>query len=45
MMTPEERNNKTAYPEDAKIKKCDVFVDLGDFIKEYDRAWTEIKAK
>ncbi|KGM98013.1 spermidine/putrescine ABC transporter substrate-binding protein [Clostridium novyi A str. 4552] len=45
MMTPEERNNKTAYPEDSKIKKCDVFVDLGDFIKEYDRAWTEIKAK
>ncbi|WP_423219560.1 ABC transporter substrate-binding protein [Clostridium novyi] len=45
MMTPAERNNKTAYPEDAKIKKCDVFVDLGDFIKEYDRAWTEIKAK
>lgn len=45
MMTPEERNNKTAYPEDAKIKKCEVFVDLGNFIKEYDRAWTEIKAK
>lgn len=45
MLDPEIKNNKAAYPEDDKINKCEVFIDLGDFIKDYDRAWTEIKVK
>ncbi|CAG7839511.1 Spermidine/putrescine-binding periplasmic protein [Clostridium haemolyticum] len=45
MLDDEIKNNKAAYPEYEKIKKCEVFIDLGDFIKDYDRAWTEIKVK
>nr|WP_269205797.1 spermidine/putrescine ABC transporter substrate-binding protein [Clostridium botulinum] len=45
MLDPETKNDKAAYPEDEKLKKCEVFIDLGDFIKDYDRAWTEIKVK
>lgn len=32
-----------AYPSDEIIKKSEVFMDLGDFLKEYNRVWTEIK--
>lgn len=39
------RNNKAAYPDDALLKKCEVFIDLGENIKTYDKAWTEIIAK
>lgn len=42
---PEEiKNDKTAYPDAEAIKDSEVFVDLGDFIKNYDKAWTEVKA-
>lgn len=34
-----------AYPEEALLEKFEIFVDPGDFIAEYDRIWTEIKAK
>ncbi len=33
-----------AYPTDDQIKGCEVFEDLADSIKEYDRIWTEISA-
>ncbi|KEI06130.1 spermidine/putrescine ABC transporter substrate-binding protein [Clostridium botulinum] len=45
MLDSETKNDKAAYPEYEKLKKCEVFIDLGDFIKDYDRAWTEIKVK
>lgn len=45
MLKPEKRDNKVAYPDEKVLKNCEVFVDLGDFITEYDRAWTEIKAQ
>ncbi|MCY6354630.1 ABC transporter substrate-binding protein [Clostridium sp. ZS2-4] len=45
MLDEEVKNDKTAYPDDEILKKCEVFVDLGDNIKLYDKAWTEIKAK
>lgn len=32
-----------AYPSDEIIRKSEVFMDLGDFLKEYNRVWTEIK--
>lgn len=38
-------NDRTAYPTDEELEKCEVFVSLSDFVKEYDRIWTEIKAK
>ncbi|CAM2931830.1 spermidine/putrescine ABC transporter substrate-binding protein [Hathewaya histolytica] len=37
--------NPTAYPSDEVIKKSEVFIDLGNFIKEYDKVWTNVKAK
>lgn len=40
----ETKNDKTAYPDDAVIKRCEVYKDLSDMLKEYDRIWTEVKA-
>ncbi|MDW7660104.1 MAG: spermidine/putrescine ABC transporter substrate-binding protein [Bacillota bacterium] len=33
-----------AYPEDEWIENYEIFNDPGDFILEYDRIWTEVKA-
>ncbi|MEF9952742.1 MAG: extracellular solute-binding protein [Clostridium sp.] len=38
------REDKTAYPSDEIIKKCEAYQDLGDKIALYDRLWTEVKA-
>jgi len=44
-LLPEEiRNSKAAYPDREILKNCEVFVDLGENTKLYDRIWTEIKA-
>lgn len=40
----ETRNDKTAYPDDEIIKRCEIYKDLSDMLKEYDRIWTEVKA-
>ncbi|WP_101773063.1 ABC transporter substrate-binding protein [Peptostreptococcus faecalis] len=41
---PEEmRNSPSAYPSDEILKKCEAFLDLGENIKKYDRAWMEMK--
>ncbi|NLY75953.1 MAG: ABC transporter substrate-binding protein [Firmicutes bacterium] len=39
------RNNRTAYPPAEDLKNCEVFIDLGSALKDYDRIWTEIKAQ
>jgi len=44
-LAPEARTNPVAYPDKSSLENCEVFLDLGDFVKEYDRVWTEIKAK
>mgnify|MGYP000848853642 FL=1 len=36
------QNDKVAYPDEETINNCEIFTDLGDFVKEYDRIWTEI---
>ena len=33
-----------AYPDEALLENFEIFSDPGDFILEYDRIWTEIKA-
>lgn len=33
-----------AYPDEALLENFEIFSDPGDFINEYDRIWTEIKA-
>ncbi len=44
MLDEEIRNDKVAYPTNDIINNCEVFSDPGDFLKEYDRVWTEFKA-
>lgn len=34
-----------AYPDEALLENFEIFSDPGTFITEYDRVWTEIKAK
>lgn len=34
-----------AYPDLKLLENFEIFSDPGDFITEYDRIWTEIKAK
>ena len=44
-LLPEEvKENELAYPKGNIFEKGEVFIDLGEFTSEYDRAWTEIKA-
>jgi spermidine/putrescine transport system substrate-binding protein len=38
-------NDRAAYPTEEDLKNCEVFEDLADTIKDYDRIWTEVKAK
>jgi spermidine/putrescine transport system substrate-binding protein len=44
-LDPELTSDRTAYPTEEDVKNCEVFEDLSDTIKEYDRIWTEIMAK
>jgi len=30
------------WPDDETLDRCEIFYDLGDFIKEYEKAWNEI---
>lgn len=44
-MLPEEvQNDPAAYPNHEDIANAEVFVSLGETLREYDRIWTEIKA-
>ncbi len=43
MLDEEIRENPVAYPEDKDLEGSEVFLDPSDFIKEYDRVWTEVK--
>lgn len=45
MLDDEVKNNTTAYPPKEVIEKGEVFIDLGDFIQEYDKIWTDIKVE
>jgi spermidine/putrescine transport system substrate-binding protein len=45
MLDPDLLEDKTAYPSDEDLKDCEWMETLSGIIKEYDRIWTEIKAK
>ncbi len=45
LLDPELLSNSAAYPGAKELARCEVFLDLGDFLKEYDRIWTEVKAR
>lgn len=44
MLPLELAGNKAAYPDDEDIANTEVFVHVGDMLREYDRIWTEVKA-
>jgi spermidine/putrescine transport system substrate-binding protein len=44
MIDPELLSDPTAYPSDDLLTNYDIFHDLGNYLKVYDRIWTEIKA-
>ena len=44
LLPDEIKNSKVAYPDLDKLPSLESFRDLGDFIKVYDRIWTEINA-
>ena len=37
--------NPVAYPSQEVLSKCETFIDLGETIKLYDRAWIELKSE
>ncbi|MGI6065899.1 MAG: ABC transporter substrate-binding protein [Bacillota bacterium] len=43
-LDPELLQDKTAYPAEEDLKNCEIFYDPGEFLKEYDRVWTEVIA-
>ena len=43
-LSPEDPTNKVAYPDLADIANAEVFVHIGEMLREYDRIWTEVKA-
>lgn len=43
MLLPEIANDPVAYPSDDVLETCEVYRDLGDMVKIYDRIWTEVK--
>ncbi|GFP76883.1 ABC transporter substrate-binding protein [Clostridium fungisolvens] len=38
------KSDPTAYPSEDALKKCEVFVDLGENLKKYDDAWLQVKS-
>lgn len=40
----EMRDDKSLYPDPEILKKCEAFLDLGDKIKLYDKAWIQLKS-
>ena len=45
MLPPELLENPAYWPSDEVIANCEILLDLGDFAKEFDRAWTMVLAK
>ena len=45
MLDAELLEDKSAYPKEEDLTKCEVFEDLSDSLRVYDEIWTEIKAK
>ncbi len=43
LLDEELQQNEVAYPDLAKLTNSEVFLDLGDFIRVYNRAWSQIK--
>lgn len=42
LLPKEITDNEIYWPSEEIIKDCEVFIDLEDFLSEYDKAWTEV---
>lgn len=45
LLDKEVTSNPVAYPSENILDKCETFIDLGNDIRIYDRAWIELKSK
>lgn len=45
LLDDEMKSNHIYSPTDEEIERCEIFNNLGDFITEYDRVWTEFKSE
>ncbi|MBU3107632.1 ABC transporter substrate-binding protein [Clostridium gasigenes] len=45
LLDEEVKNNESAYPSDATLDNCEIFIDLGDNLKLYDESWTIVTSK
>ncbi len=45
ILDKEIKNDPSGYPDEKLLNKCEIFIDLGDFLKVYNRAWIELKSK
>lgn len=45
LLDEETKSNPTYSPSNEALSNCEIFYDLGDFVKEYDRVWTEFKSE
>lgn len=45
LLDEEVTSDPVAYPSEDVLDKCETFIDLGNDIKIYDRAWIELKSK
>ncbi len=45
LLDPDLVNDRTLYPREEDIGNLEIFVFDKDMVREYDRAWTEVKAK
>ncbi|NLL70751.1 MAG: spermidine/putrescine ABC transporter substrate-binding protein [Epulopiscium sp.] len=43
-LDPELANSPIAYPEPEDLENAEIFIDLGTYIEQYNRVWTEIKS-
>jgi spermidine/putrescine transport system substrate-binding protein len=44
VLPPAVRDNKSLFPSEEELARCEMMEDLGAFTSQYDRAWSEIKA-
>ena len=42
MLPPEKLDNPAYWPTDEILDRCEVFLDLSDFARELDKAWTDV---
>lgn len=43
-LDPELANSPTAYPKEEDLEDAEIFIDLGTYLEQYNRVWTDIKA-